>query len=338
MKGKWIRLTAVMVFGVLMMSGCSLFSGSLIQEEIPGPSESPAADIAPDVGESQKEVQGTTLYFRFLDEPYLTAETRKIQVAANERTEAGIVKELIRGPSQVELRSLFNGDTKVVSVSESNGYLFVTLSREFLDPADALGDLPDNWAEDPKTVEQVNEYKRLAIYSIINSLTELGNFSGVQILIDVENTGKGERVRRSLLGFQDGTNDDQLMEPMYRQNDVILTPRTTMSIALDCFSKKSWDRLYKYVASKDEQGVSRPTLEEVTNNLSVQDPTLESYTVVHESVSLDGQTAVVCVNVKIRYSDGIIAEKQNVPLRMRRENQIWKINYSALSSVLSKQL
>ena len=87
------------------------------------------------------------LYFRCTDQPYLSSETRKVDVRADERLETAVLRELYKGPSSArpELEALIHTQTRTVAVTDSDDTLIVTISAEFLQPPKPL---PENWAED----------------------------------------------------------------------------------------------------------------------------------------------------------------------------------------------
>jgi len=319
-----------------LLAGCSEFPwGSPIREDKQNgegmniSTESPP--LNPSTEKVSNEPESFSLYFRFGSGQFLTSDTREMNIPAAQRKEKFIVEELIKGPSpdKIDLQPLFNPNVKVIEVSDNNDYLFVTLSKEFLNPPE---DAPENWKEDEKWKEEIDLRRRLAVYSIVNSLTELGEFSRVQILIGDGENEEGERIKLSEVGFNDATNK-QLLEPLGRNSYVILTPMNTMNAFLAAFLKKDWDAAYLYIATQDGNNVPKPSLEEFKTNLSSLNPTLESYEVLDETVSNDGQTAIVSINFKIKMKDGKVIENTNVPIKLLREREIWKVIYPAVNNV-----
>ena len=80
-----------------------------------------------------------------------------------------VMSELIDGPKKENNVQTIPTGTKVISVETKDGVCFVNLSKEFIDKHPG-----------GTTAESIT------IYSVVNSLTELGNVSKVQFLIDGE--------------------------------------------------------------------------------------------------------------------------------------------------------
>lgn len=113
----------------------------------------------------------TTLVLYFSDEyaEYLVPERRNIEIAGGDTIEKAVVTELIKGPTEGGYMRTIPPDTKLLSIETKNGVCFVNLSKEFVDK---------------HTGGSTGE--RLTIYSIVNSLTELGTIEKVQFLIEGE--------------------------------------------------------------------------------------------------------------------------------------------------------
>ncbi len=113
----------------------------------------------------------TTLVLYFSDEnaEYLVAERRNIEIASGDTIEKAVVNELIKGPTEAGRAKTIPQETKLLSIETKNNVCFVNLSKEFVDkhPGGSTGE-------------------RLTIYSIVNSLTELGTIDKVQFLIEGE--------------------------------------------------------------------------------------------------------------------------------------------------------
>ena len=113
----------------------------------------------------------TTLVLYFSDEyaEYLVPERRNIEITGGDTIEKSVVTELIKGPTEGGHVRTIPQDTKLLSIETKNGVCFVNLSKEFVDK---------------HTGGSTGE--RLTIYSIVNSLTELGTIEKVQFLIEGE--------------------------------------------------------------------------------------------------------------------------------------------------------
>lgn len=99
----------------------------------------------------------------------LTAEERSIQVKQSQSLEYQIVEQLILGPYDTKLKNVIPSETKIRDIKTEEDICYVNLSAEFISKASSD-----------------DSNKLLAIYSIVNSLTELDNVNKVQFLIEGE--------------------------------------------------------------------------------------------------------------------------------------------------------
>ncbi len=120
-------------------------------------------------GKAENTKVEVVLYFANDMGDGLAAENREVLVAAASTVEKSIVEELIKGPKNAGSIGIIPIETKLISVETKNNVCFVNLSKDF-----------------------INKYQggtageTLAIYSIVNSLTELGTIDSVQFLIEGE--------------------------------------------------------------------------------------------------------------------------------------------------------
>ncbi len=108
-----------------------------------------------------------TIYFPDKDAEYLVPEEREIEAQTSLSTERLILSELIKGPQSGSLVQVIPADTKVISVETKDGVCFVNLAGDFIEK------VPGGSAS-----------TNMALFSIVNSLTELDTIDSVQILID----------------------------------------------------------------------------------------------------------------------------------------------------------
>ncbi len=113
------------------------------------------------------EKETVVIYFPDKNGEYLVAESREIEVQASLSVEKLIISELAKGPENKELVQVIPSETKVISTETKDGVCFVNLSGDFADKITAG-----------------STSTTMALYSIVNSLTELDGISSVQLLID----------------------------------------------------------------------------------------------------------------------------------------------------------
>ncbi|MEG1190647.1 MAG: GerMN domain-containing protein [Oscillospiraceae bacterium] len=116
------------------------------------------------------------LYFPKLSENLLSAEYRSITLNEDNSPEREILDELLRGTENPLLRSAIPKDTVLLSAYTQDGICTVSLSKAFL-------------SEGRLSPEEA----KLAVYSLVNSLTNLAGIESVKILIEgaeVQSIGK----------------------------------------------------------------------------------------------------------------------------------------------------
>ena len=105
------------------------------------------------------------LFFAGADGQSLVEKVENVTYNGNISMDRVIVDSLIGGPHSSDVFATVNPATRVNSVTTQDGICYVNLSADFLN----------------KTTNASDE---VMIYSIVNSLTDLGNINKVQILID----------------------------------------------------------------------------------------------------------------------------------------------------------
>ncbi|HML46524.1 MAG TPA: GerMN domain-containing protein [Clostridia bacterium] len=317
------RFGGLLLLGLLLiLSGCQGAppTAMLVQSaQTPAPEE--AADAS---GVTRSDEHTVALYYRLQGEDMLARETRTIALPNDYRLESRLIELLIEGPraSNLELTGLFPANTRLISVSEQDTMLFVTLSQEFLSTPH---DMPVNWRDDRSLYEEVLARRRLAVDSIVNTLTECTEYTSVQLLIQPNvQEAYGQRIARKEI-YASETDSTLLFGPVYRSESMILTHYNTANIILS-WQQKNWERLYRFVANK--QG--RPTAEAFEQEMDERRISLFSYSISPGHVSSDGQKAIFSVQLGLSGADGVHQIITSVPLAFTLEQDIWKISYETL--------
>ncbi|NLV35311.1 MAG: GerMN domain-containing protein [Clostridiaceae bacterium] len=141
-------------------------------EDMIGPSGMPLGDMEP----AQLNPDGTptagktvtaTLFFSDSEAMYLVGEKRDVTIFEGETLEAAVIRELIEGPGTDSLWSAIPEGARLLSASTKKGLCTVDFSAEFVDNS------PGGTASE-----------RMAIGSVVNTLTQLEGVEKVQFLID----------------------------------------------------------------------------------------------------------------------------------------------------------
>lgn len=130
-----------------------------------------AADINLATDTNTSETREVKLYFTKKDYNLLAPEMRTVKVTDQQPLEQYIINELIKGPYDKEHTASLSKDTVLLSVDIADDICFVNFKSNFIDK---------NSGSQEKEI--------LAIYSVVDSLTELDSISRVQFLIDGKKT------------------------------------------------------------------------------------------------------------------------------------------------------
>lgn len=273
--------------------------------------------------ETNTDLVEVTLYFRYLNEPMLASESRKLSVRRDQSVEYAMIQALLEGPSagHSDLRRLLPTGTTLESVTSRDRTLFVTFDGGFL-----RDEVPDAWQENVDWRDEAPLLRKLTVQSIAASITERFSYTGIQILVHKQ----GEiqtNLRLDNAYFLTGAAGAS--DPVARDESVLLTPINTARILFTAWQQHDPERLYRYIAEAD-----KPALSVFTETL-MQALALETFTVSGGTVSQDGQSATLTVDLNtLNGSDRIATDRY--PLHLVRDNGIWKIPYPRLLALIQR--
>ena len=154
---------------ILIIIGIIFFMNSAHPEEN---TSNEIFEYTPQEEFSDDEIRKTiiSLYFKNIETNSLIAEAKCIDVKdLYNNPYTYLINTLISGPESDKLESAIPEGTKINSCTLKGNIVYVDLSQEFIDNA-------------PSGIDEEN----LVIYSIVNTLTELNEVSGVKFLINGE--------------------------------------------------------------------------------------------------------------------------------------------------------
>jgi len=269
------------------------------------------------------------LYYGYKNMDHLIAQQSRVNAAEGKQIEVALLEALIAGPASGSgVERLIDARTVVRSVSSSKEYLYVVLSREFLEPVG----MPEEWQSDAELVKQAAKQRQMAAWSVVNTLTELGRYSRVQILIDVNGDGEGQRPTRAMLGFATDEADSTLMEPLSRNDALIYDAEAVITLALDALADQAHDTVASMVAVQEDP--SRPDDNALVTALAGADLALVTWHCVSSQISVDGQTALVVIDYEVQQKNGTQLQRRDVPMRLVRENGVWMLSYASVLQLL----
>ena len=292
--------------------------------------ENSADDVPIFPGDTSKaQAKDYMLYFLMDGENYLTPEIRTLTIPESKSIEETLIKELIAGPKSgsANIVSCINENTRLISVEPKEDVLFVALSAQFLTPPVGLG----QGIEDTEVYDKlILDTRRLALYSIANTITELGTYSFVQFYIDYDNNGTGTRPTRKEMGFT-GEGENQLMEPLYRNTEIIFSPVSSITTIMNAVTEKNWERVLKYTSIADDPDAS---IDDLARQFELNNVSLLEYNIISDTVSLNGNSAIVVLDYTFAVPTGTDDIKKNISVKLVFEDGIWKCTINSLNRIL----
>ena len=281
-------------------------------------------------GASRTDMLDVTLYFRFADTGLLGAQQAQLDIRREETVATSIVQRLIEGPdiAHEHLSGVFPQGTRVISVTGEGAIAFVTLSGSFLGRPDGA---PADWEDLPEWQEEAALRRRLAVQSIVLSLTEGGRFQRVQLYVAENDDKIPQRIPMALLDTN-VTDPALVLAACPRDEQAMLTPGRALEMAMEAWQAQDWAALYPLMA--DAQDDPLPTLSVFETEMAEPGISLLTYSVSAGTVSFDGQTATLVLDAEIRSRDGGDAQivRESVPLRRVQDN--WAMDIGTLRSLM----
>lgn len=108
-----------------------------------------------------------TLYFANEQGDSLVKEIQNVHYSSNMPIEKVVVEQLIAGPTTEEGRQAISPDTKILSISHKDGVCYVDFDDKFMEGVNGVTE-------------------EAAVYSVVNSLSEVPNINKIQISINGE--------------------------------------------------------------------------------------------------------------------------------------------------------
>lgn len=284
--------------------------------------ETPGDDISPLDDSPVTATKSLPLYFRFYSESLLVRVPTPVETSPQQEAEYYAIRSLLSGPSgqRSEIVPCFSKKTQLVGVESNENYLYVTLSSGFLS---------DTENKDPEITRQ---NRRLALYSIVNTVCEMGKYSAVQFFIASD--GATARPDAYLMGVSQ-TDDGTTLGPLTRLTSIILTPSVSLKNAITHFSAAQWDKLYIYFTGSSDSKEKLPILEEMTKFFEQKNITVSEFAVEDNyTVSDDGKTAYVQVSLKIKSSGTQGYNVTDFPVKMINKNNCWFVSYNSFVACL----
>ncbi len=318
---------------LLILASCSMPLLGGVTERSPEPGAASLKPVPPQGDEVPTGELECMLYYRYKQEGLLAATTARLRPTPSISIEQAIVERLIQGPGEgrYDLTASIHPQTRVLSVRENNGYLSITLSEEFLMVPGTTGawEMPEG-----TYVDQTLINRQMAVYSIVNSITELGVHSQVMIQVAENTSGSSARIKRQQAGFS--SSREQPINPLTRDTSLIYTAERSLRYALDALVGRDWETLSAYIAVRDVDGEAAPTRELLPEQFGSL--ALIGYSLHEERTQTpDGTQTTICVDCTFRETTSSTTRTvayESVPLRLVRDTDIWRVAYPSLRALI----
>ncbi len=203
------------------------------------------------------------LYYPDADRRFLRRETRMVESMGPDQTAKYVVEQLIQGTAIGEEHSCIPEGTQVLDVYVHNGICTVDLSSEFV-----------------RNMPQKLSVVRLAVYSLVNSLTELSFIHTVDLQV-----AYAPLERLYLMDLREGVTRDETL--LYREE------ATELSI-------------YPQITETGEL-VQIPLYLTLREDLSVEEQVLQELLKYEGSNGISGTVSPETTVLSVRLSDGMCA-------------------------------
>ena len=270
--------------------------------------------------ESAADESSATLYFRYQDTDLLKQEMRTLSLLPNEPRELALVRALISGSGEGG-QALFPPGVTALSTQVQDGVVYVTFNEAL------YGRYEDENNQTDMTEAALR--RELAMDALVATLTESGQYHAVQVLVRAEaQVGSSMRLKNSYF-LED---NDMPCDVLTRCEDHLMTPANVAHHILLAWQQRNFDSLYPLLSSQEDVKI-RPA-QSLFSDAFAESDVLIRYSLTPGSISVDGQNAVVCVDMTLRRQDGSEYTMNGWPLKLKREGGAWKASLSALQTLM----
>ena len=310
---KKLLLICILALGALLLSAC----GQQPPEGLVKESPENAATIEAEPQENAARSMADTLYFPYADTALLRRESREITLLPNESREKALVRALLEGSREAGSRALFPEKTEVLSTQAQDGMIYITFNEA----------LYDRYADEDPDRDGAARRRRLAMDALAATLTESGEYRGVQVLVRAEaNVGKSMRLTTRFFREEPETT----VPPLVRQSASLPTPSAYADALLTAWQNRSAADLAAFISARE------PWSQASLNTDLADAPALLTFAVYDGTVAPDGSSAVVCADLILRDKDGNEYAADACPLPFISEGGAWKIRRSRLTAMMGE--
>jgi len=303
---------------LLLLTGCA---ESVIRED---PVSDPLPAIDPAAGVEQ--TLDVNLYYRLTGEPLLVPVQQTISVRAGGYAEHALVSKLLDGPSALaqDLSSALPQDLRLVEAYRDGSIMYVTFSRALIEPNAFSG-----------SREEQELSRRLAVYSVVNSLLDLPNrsFRSVQIRIDLSGSGEGVSVAPSMLGFGEQFASQQWLEPLTFEEGVVADPAGIMELLMGHLQRDELAEAWPLFAESETGGLQKPDYAAMETQLKTLGQ-IDGFRIHGVETASDERMANATVDITWTPRGEAARTVTRAVIGMPREGELYKVGYQSFLNAL----
>lgn len=279
---------------------------------------------------AQSGMRRATLYFRYRTTDLLAREERELTLPQDSTEEMALVQALVEGPDSLSphLSPLFPPGTQVLHITQGGGTLFVTFNETLMNR------YPDEPApqDEGYDLAEARLRRRLAMAGLVNTLTESGRYSQVQVLVRQENYISTSMRLSSHYYLEE---EEGYPPPLVRQEEYVHSPQATAERFMRAWQEGDIARALPLVrGSASSTAPDQLPGEYELLQAVAQAPRMVQYALTPGVVALDGQSAVVSVSYRLLDTDGQERLLYAHPLRLLLREGIFVIPYEAMMRLL----
>ncbi|NLB62329.1 MAG: GerMN domain-containing protein [Clostridiales bacterium] len=302
----------LLVVGILCSCfGCNMFI--TIYEEDTQANDLP--QMHPDDGIKQSVTQ--TLYYKLMNTSYLVPVEKEIEITVNEPIFEALLRYLSKASDTVSAySSAFPTDVRIIDVSQSGNIIYVTLNQDFMQN--------EHYLEGEYSKSQI-------INSIVNTITKYNSQVSVQILVDSNGDGVGERLSYSALNLNPSQS---LVEPLVFNSDMVADAGKILGQAFNSLAKKEYEKALLLFTATDTK------IDE--NNLRILfgiEYKLKDFEVKRTILTYGSETAYVEINASFEHSSPNgerIILLQGIKVPMNLSDGIYKVSFEDLVRIIEE--
>ena len=124
-----------------------------------------------------------------------------------------------------------------------------------------------------------------------------------------------------------------MLGQLTRQNSYILTSEKVLEEIFISLANRDYISLYDNVAAIGTDGSERPVLNSFVTSMQSMDVSLEYFNLEERTDQSSQEHKIIMCDYVIVDSDGERMEFKNIPVKLIRENGLWKISYDMLQKL-----